>query len=58
MTTRDKASIHITEGGAKKVIISAPSKDVPNVVYGVNHVSYVNSEDILSNASCTVSVKS
>jgi glyceraldehyde 3-phosphate dehydrogenase len=54
-TTRETASVHITHGGAKKVLISAPSKDVPNVVYGVNHQSYTGSDDILSNASCTVS---
>jgi len=56
MTTRETASVHITHGGAKKVLISAPSKDVPNVVYGVNHHSYTGSDDILSNASCTVSL--
>lgn len=54
MTTREKAGVHIAVGGAKKVIISAPSKDVPNIVFGVNHVAYVSSEDIISNASCTV----
>jgi len=58
MTTRESASVHIKSGRARKVIISAPSKDVPNVVYGVNHVSYVSTEDIISNASCTVSVES
>ena len=55
MTTRESASVHITHGGAKKVLISAPSKDVPNVVFGVNHQTYTGSDDILSNASCTVS---
>jgi glyceraldehyde 3-phosphate dehydrogenase len=55
MTTRETASVHITHGGAKKVLISAPSKDVPNVVYGVNHKTYTGSDNILSNASCTVS---
>ena len=55
MTTRETASVHITHGGAKKVLISAPSKDVPNVVYGVNHETYTGSDNILSNASCTVS---
>ena len=54
MTTRETASVHITHGGAKKVLISAPSKDVPNVVFGVNHGTYTGSDDILSNASCTV----
>lgn len=55
MTTREKASVHIKAGGAKRVIISAPSKDVPNLVYGVNHGCYVKDQDIISNASCTVS---
>jgi glyceraldehyde 3-phosphate dehydrogenase len=54
MTTREKAGVHIKHGNAKKVLISAPSKDVPNVVYGVNHATYSGAEDILSNASCTV----
>ncbi|RSH95725.1 hypothetical protein EHS25_000817 [Saitozyma podzolica] len=53
MTTQEKAGVHIKVGKAKKVIISAPSKDVPNVVYGVNHTTYTGKEDILSNASCT-----
>ena len=55
MTTREKAEVHITKGGAKRVIISAPSRDVPNVVFGVNHTTYDVTQDILSNASCTVS---
>jgi glyceraldehyde 3-phosphate dehydrogenase len=48
----DKARKHI-EAGAKKVIMSAPSKDdTPMFVYGVNHKSYAG-QDIISNASCT-----
>lgn len=54
MITRETAGVHIKHGRAKKVLISAPSKDVPNVVYGVNHHDYNGREDILSNASCTV----
>ena len=47
-----KARQHIT-AGAKKVIMSAPSKDAtPMFVYGVNHKSYAG-QDIISNASCT-----
>ena len=47
-----KARKHI-EAGAKKVIISAPSKDsTPMFVYGVNHTTYAG-QDIISNASCT-----
>ena len=50
--TDEKARKHI-EAGAKKVIISAPSKDAtPMFVYGVNHKTYAG-QDIISNASCT-----
>ncbi|MBP5521723.1 MAG: type I glyceraldehyde-3-phosphate dehydrogenase, partial [Bacteroidales bacterium] len=50
--TDDKARKHI-EAGAKKVIMSAPSKDsTPMFVYGVNHETY-SGQDIISNASCT-----
>jgi glyceraldehyde 3-phosphate dehydrogenase len=56
MTTKATAGVHITHGKAKKVLISAPSKDAPNVVYGVNHKEYNGDQDILSNASCTVRV--
>ena len=50
--TDEKARAHIT-AGAKKVIMSAPSKDAtPMFVYGVNHDTYAG-QDIISNASCT-----
>ena len=50
--TDDTARKHI-EAGAKKVIMSAPSKDdTPMFVYGVNHKEY-KGQDIISNASCT-----
>jgi glyceraldehyde 3-phosphate dehydrogenase len=52
-TQRDKAAAHIA-AGAKKVVISAPGKDVDGTfVYGVNHDQIKPSDTIISNASCT-----
>ena len=52
--TTEKASVHLA-GGAKKVVISAPSKDsvTPTFVMGVNHKNYRPDMNVVSNASCT-----
>lgn len=51
-TAKEKAALHI-KGGAKKVIISAPSDDVKMYVMGVNNHELTKEETIISNASCT-----
>ena len=51
-TTLNTANAHI-KAGAKKVVISAPSKDAPMFVMGVNHKDVKASDTIVSNASCT-----
>ncbi len=51
-TAKEKALLHI-KGGAKKVIISAPSKNANMYVMGVNHTQMQASETVVSNASCT-----
>jgi len=51
-TSIDAASAHMA-GGAKKVVISAPSGDAPMFVMGVNQEKYASNMDVVSNASCT-----
>ncbi|MFA7274631.1 MAG: type I glyceraldehyde-3-phosphate dehydrogenase [Crocinitomicaceae bacterium] len=51
--TREEASLHL-QGGAKKVIISAPAiGDVKTIVFGVNDADLLDTDIIVSNASCT-----
>jgi glyceraldehyde 3-phosphate dehydrogenase len=52
--TMEKAGLHKI-GGAKKVVLTAPSKDdvMPTFVMGVNHETYTKDMDVVSNASCT-----
>ena len=52
-TTVAAASAQLS-GGAKKVIISAPSADAPMIVMGVNQDKYKSDLDVVSNASCTI----
>jgi len=51
-TTKDKAAVHLN-GGAKLVIITAPSADAPMFVVGVNHEKFKPEMTVISNASCT-----
>ncbi len=51
-TTVEKASQHL-QGGAKKVVITAPSSDAPMFVMGVNENTYRKDMQVISNASCT-----
>ncbi|KNA06751.1 hypothetical protein SOVF_178150 [Spinacia oleracea] len=51
-TTLEKAAAH-KKGGARKVVISAPSADAPMFVIGVNEKTYKPNMDVVSNASCT-----
>jgi glyceraldehyde 3-phosphate dehydrogenase len=51
-TEKNQAALHL-KGGAKKVVISAPSKDAPMFVMGVNHTKLTKNDLVFSNASCT-----
>ena len=51
-TSYEKAKAHLV-GGAKKVIVTAPGKEMPMFVMGVNENTYSKDMDIVSNASCT-----
>lgn len=51
-TGTEKASAHF-KGGAKKVVVSAPSPDAPMFVMGVNEKQYKSDMNVVSNASCT-----
>lgn len=52
-TTLDKAKAHLADKGVKRVMLSAPSKDAPTFVMGVNHLDMKADDSIVSNASCT-----
>ncbi len=52
-TTIEKANLHLADKGVKRVILSAPSKDAPMFVMGVNHKDVKASDTVISNASCT-----
>lgn len=51
-TSFDKAKAHLS-AGAKKVVVTAPGKEMPMFVMGVNENTYTSDMDIVSNASCT-----
>jgi len=53
-TNREALASHLKSNGASKVILTAPGKEIPNIVYGINHKQLdLDKEDIYSAASCT-----
>ncbi len=53
-TTKEALSRHLQSNGASKVILTAPGKEIPNIVFGANHLEYKSEDyDIFSAASCT-----
>lgn len=53
-TDKEALSRHLQAKGISKVILTAPGKEIPNIVYGVNHANLdIDKEDIFSAASCT-----
>lgn len=54
LSTREALARHLKAKGAGKVILTAPGKEIPNIVYGINHKDLdLENEDIYSAASCT-----
>ena len=53
-TTKEQLSRHLKAKGAEKVLLTAPGKEIPNIVYGINHFNLdLDKDDIYSAASCT-----
>jgi glyceraldehyde 3-phosphate dehydrogenase len=53
-TNREALSRHLKSNGASKVLLTAPGKEIPNIVYGINqHELDIENENIFSAASCT-----
>lgn len=53
-TNKEALSRHIQAKGVSKVLLTAPGKEIPNIVFGANHLEYnLNDHDIFSAASCT-----
>lgn len=50
---QESLSLHLKSNGVSKVLLTAPAKDVPNIVFGVNHLIDIAKNDLFSAASCT-----